>query len=536
MKRLIIRLFAAAATLSPAMAQIYDLPFYADDLKPGERVSTFDHKVTPSQKFGYDISMVRLTDGNKWSGLKAGVTEDKDDPKNQNRVIYGKPFYAMRDGVVFACWRNAPENPRPSISGEDADARLWLHPMRRAGRIGGGGNSVFIIHDDGTMALYAHAQPGTIPSSICPNNDILLPIVEGKAPENEFGIDMRVDIPAAQRKRVKAGQLLGRVGNSGESHGPHLHIHVAKKGPNFANDNDDWVGVETKFRRGLAQPRVSENVDIDSWTSFSGKIIPKGNTIFWPPTRLSPEYARHGLDAGSMQRLWSHLGNSGFMPTVVDCYAVKGKLFYNFVWRPADAQWRGHFGQTSPQVQTRTDAAIEDGFAPVMVESCGSAAGPRYTIVFKKTPGDYILRHALSEQAHQNELDVAKSRGLSPVNVSVVSVDGKRRYAVLYRKQSIGGWNLKSQIPMSEYQATVLDQADAKRYPAYLSVYSHAGGRWVSAIFASAPRPDWTARHDLSASDYQSEYEAARNRGLLTRTIAGYDGADSHRFAATWRK
>ncbi|MBY0423115.1 MAG: peptidoglycan DD-metalloendopeptidase family protein [Parvularculaceae bacterium] len=529
---------AAAAALSPSVAfgQIYDLPFLADDLNPGERASTFDHAETPSQKFGYDISMVRLTDAKKWSSLIAGASEDPDSPKNANRVIYGKPIYAMRDGVVVACWRNAPENPRPFISGEDETKQLWLHAMRRSGRIGGGGNAVFVVHDDGTMALYAHTQPGSVPSSLCPHDEVLLPVVQGTPPENEFGIDMRVDVPAAQRKRVKAGQFLGRVGNSGESKGPHLHIHVQKKGPTFATNNDDWVGVPIVFRRGLAQPRVSKDVDINQWTSFSGKIIPKGDTIFWPPTRLNDEFARHGFEAASMQRTWTHLANSGFMPVVIDCYAVGGDVKYNMIWRPADAAWTGFFGLPSGDVQAKADAAKTDGLAPVFVESCSSRNGPRYAAIFKKTAGSYVLRHSLSTSEHDAELDKAKAAGLSPVNVSVVSVGGQRRYAVLYRKQSLGGWTLKSQIPLNGYQAAVTEQVEGGRYPAYISVYTHDGKRWVSAVFAQAPNPDWTARHDMTATAYQSEYEAARKRGYLTRTIAGYDGADDHRFAATWRR
>ena len=83
----------------------------------------------------------------------------------------------------------------------------------------------------------------------------------------------------------------------------------------------------------------------------------------------------------------------------------------------------------------------------------------------------------------------------------------------------------------------VLDQVEAGRYPVYLNVYKHEGKNWMSAVFAKAPSPNWTARHDLTAAKYQSEYEAARAAKMLTRTIAGYDGAVSnHVFAAMWRK
>ena len=44
-----------------------------------------------------------------------------DDPKNESYVNYNKPFYAMRDGTVMGCWRNAPDNPRPKLPSEDSD-------------------------------------------------------------------------------------------------------------------------------------------------------------------------------------------------------------------------------------------------------------------------------------------------------------------------------------------------------------------------------------------------------------------------------
>jgi hypothetical protein len=539
--------FVLAAMLSGALVvhpavvagQTYDLPFYADDLDALERASTFDHAQTKTQKFGYDISMRRLNSDEKWTSLKEGATEAPGQPKNENRVIYGKPYYAMRDGTIVSCWRNAPENPRPFMSGDDDTKELWLHPERRAGRIGGGGNSVYILHDDGTLALYAHSQPGSIPSALCPNNGTLLPAIPGGGtpPVNELGLDMRGSVPAAQRVRVRAGDFLGRVGNSGESKGPHLHVHVVKRGPDADSNDNDWVGVPLTFRRGLAQPTTSGKVDMDSWTSFSGKTIPKGDTVFWPPTRLSPEYARHGFDDALMQRMWTHLSNSGFAPVVLDCYSVAGNVFYNMAWRPADGNFRGYFGQSGAELQQRADKAKEDGFAPVFVESCSSRQGTRYAVVFEKVAGAYRMRHGISTAEHDATLDLAKKEGLSPVNVSVVSVGDTRQYTVLYRKDGLPGWLMKSQVPENEYQALVIDQVEAGRYPAYLNVYKHDGKNWMSVVFAKAPSPNWTARHDMSAAKYQTEYEAARKAKMLTRTIAGYDGAVSnHVFAAMWRK
>lgn len=85
----------------------------------------------------------------------------------------------MRDGVVMGCWRNAPENPRPKLPSKDSDKiplkdRAWLHQKLRDGLIPGGGNELWIKHDDGSDALYAHAKTGSIPASPVPDNAMLL--------------------------------------------------------------------------------------------------------------------------------------------------------------------------------------------------------------------------------------------------------------------------------------------------------------------------------------------------------------------------
>lgn len=102
------------------------------------------------------------------------------DEQNRYAVDFAAPpgteVLAARDGVVMQV-----EN--------DFD-RAGLNREKYAGRA----NFVRIVHDDGTMALYAHLQ--------------------------ERGVMVRMG------QRVRAGQLIGRSGNTGFTSGPHLHFAV----------------------------------------------------------------------------------------------------------------------------------------------------------------------------------------------------------------------------------------------------------------------------------------------------------------------
>jgi murein DD-endopeptidase MepM/ murein hydrolase activator NlpD len=102
------------------------------------------------------------------------------DPQNRYAVDFaaeqGTPVLAARAGVVM------------QVEADFDKAGLDLE------QYGGRANFVRILHDDGTMALYAHLQ--------------------------ESGVLVRPG------QRVTAGQRIGTSGNTGFTTGPHLHFAV----------------------------------------------------------------------------------------------------------------------------------------------------------------------------------------------------------------------------------------------------------------------------------------------------------------------
>jgi hypothetical protein len=129
-------------------------------------------KVWLAQRYAVDYE--QLDANNRvWSGKKRENLE--------NYTIYGKKAIAAADGKVVKVVDGLPEQVPgifpEGISAEEAD-----------------GNSVILALGGGNYALYAHFQPGSI----------------------------RVE----EGDRVKRGDVLALVGNSGNSLAPHLHFHV----------------------------------------------------------------------------------------------------------------------------------------------------------------------------------------------------------------------------------------------------------------------------------------------------------------------
>lgn len=109
-----------------------------------------------------------------------GGAYSHNDEQNRYAVDFAAPVgtdvVAARDGVVMQVENDFDK------AGLDRE------------RFGGRANYVRIVHDDGSMALYAHLREG--------------------------GVMVR------EGQRVRAGQLIGRSGNTGFTSGPHLHFAV----------------------------------------------------------------------------------------------------------------------------------------------------------------------------------------------------------------------------------------------------------------------------------------------------------------------
>ncbi len=148
-------------------------------------IGTFDdyrsgHRVMHSQEFAFDLDKLYET-----VPLTAGE-------ENQNYPCYREKIFAVGAGEVVQTNTQIPENP---TAGEDLD-KFQLETLWK--KVGyeplGPGNFIVIKHPFNEYSFYAHLIPSSVMVSV--------------------------------GEMVKKGQILGLVGNSGNSDGPHLHFQL----------------------------------------------------------------------------------------------------------------------------------------------------------------------------------------------------------------------------------------------------------------------------------------------------------------------
>jgi murein DD-endopeptidase len=141
-----------------------------------------------AQRFAIDWVQLR-EDGKTWTG---------DQLKNESYRAYGAQALAVADATVVAIKDGIPDN----IPGATSRAvPITLETV--------GGNYVILDLGQGQYGFYAHLQPGS------------LRVKTGD--------------------KVKRGQVLGLVGNSGNSTEPHLHFHTSNRNSPLSSEGLPYI-------------------------------------------------------------------------------------------------------------------------------------------------------------------------------------------------------------------------------------------------------------------------------------------------------
>jgi hypothetical protein len=154
-----------------------------------------------AQRFAIDWEQVD-ENGRLWVG---------DDSVLTNWEGYGEKILAVADGTVVRAIDGLP-NQVPGALPEGLD------PLQADG------NAVFLRLRDGRIVMYAHMIPGSL------------------------------TVKAGDR--VVRGQTLGRLGNSGNSSAPHLHLHVVDRNAIFAANGLPYVFSSFEITGRVASTRA----------------------------------------------------------------------------------------------------------------------------------------------------------------------------------------------------------------------------------------------------------------------------------------
>ncbi len=260
---------------------------------------------------------------------------------------------------------------------------------------------------------------------------------------------------------------------------------------------------------------------------------------FYEATRNQPiSLAKHGITEGKYQQYISELAEHGSMPDWINFYNVGDEVFVNAIFRPAKTGWLARHGLNGAEYQDLYDEYVKNGsYKLKQVDSYVKSGQIRYAVILVKGDSTNMpAYHGITAAEHQDKFDAWTAQGFVPVNLSVTSIGGQRRYAAFYEKKNVSGLAVKSFLTGEQYQTFVDEQVEAKREIAYLKSYNHNGDIHYSAIFyGNIDRPQ-VLRHGMSSSSYQGEFDKWVGQGYALKIVTAAARGSNHVFAAVWQK
>jgi CubicO group peptidase (beta-lactamase class C family) len=148
----------------------------------------------------------------------------------------------------------------------------------------------------------------------------------------------------------------------------------------------------------------------------------------------------------------------------------------------------------------------------------------------------WTARHNLSSSAYQSEVNKWVKKGYRVTYVSGYTDSGKERYAALFEKKSGAPWVARHGLSSSAYQQEYNNWSKKGYRLTHISGYSVKGSPKFAAIWEKKNGPSLVARHNLTSSAYQSEVNKWIKKGFRLTHVSGYTYKGSPRFAAIFEK
>lgn len=168
-----------------------------------------------------------------WRQVRGGANFAGDALDLRSYHAYGQQVFAVADGTVISAKDGLPNNVPRTSKGFATAVPITMETIA--------GNAITLDLGNGQFAYYAHLQPGSL----------------------------RV----RKGERVKSGDVLGRIGNSGDSREPHLHFEVTDSPDLLAGEGLPYLidRYDIRLPGGELDDRVDELPTLETLTNFRAR-------------------------------------------------------------------------------------------------------------------------------------------------------------------------------------------------------------------------------------------------------------------------
>ena len=152
------------------------------------------------------------------------------------------------------------------------------------------------------------------------------------------------------------------------------------------------------------------------------------------------------------------------------------------------------------------------------------------------TSGQYVARHMMTPSQYQSEFSNLSKKGYRITSLCGYTKNGLERYAAIWNKVSGPVWSARHGMTALQYQQAFTEMAKKGYRLRIISGYSVGKQTKFAAVWDKGTGGAWTARHNMTSAQYQQAVTDNNKNGYRLKYISGYVVNGTEYFAAIWEK
>ncbi|MBE9070843.1 hypothetical protein IQ260_29845 [Leptolyngbya cf. ectocarpi LEGE 11479] len=237
-----------------------------------------------------------------------------------------------------------------------------------------------------------------------------------------------------------------------------------------------------------------------------------------------PSVARHGMTSGQFQSEFDKYVSRGYRLTSVSGSGSGRQTRYAAIWeKRSGPAWVTRYGMTSGQYQAEFNKYTQQGFRLTHISGYGSGNNARYAAIWEKGSGPaWVAHHGMTSGQYQSEFNKYTSQGFRLTQVSGYGTGNQARYAAIWEKRSGPAWVARHGMTSSQYQSEFNKYTSQGFRLTHVSGYGTGNQTRYAAIWEKRSGPAWVARHGMTSGQYQSEFNKYTDQGYQLIHVSGY--------------
>ena len=148
----------------------------------------------------------------------------------------------------------------------------------------------------------------------------------------------------------------------------------------------------------------------------------------------------------------------------------------------------------------------------------------------------FVARHAMTPAQYQTEFNSLNAKGYRVTSLSGYTSNGKELYAAIWNKVAGPAWSARHGMSATDYQKDFNDKIKNGYRLVCLSGYAVGNQAKFAAVWDKGSGGAWKAKHNMTAANYQKTYDDYSKLGYQLQQVSGYVVNGVEYFAAFWEK